>query len=240
MLLRRASFTSFIVAACVAACGGGGDEAFSSYGYSGTLSGGGGGSFSYTVTDASGSASGSATAAGGKSFTLLGYVTKDGGVNLQFQGQSAYNGWITGSQSGSAMSGSWYLSGSNSYSGSASATKSSTSGGGDSCTSLIGYWTEQSTGLNHWNFISTSQAQVIQDSTTTPGAVLTTDLNLTSVSASSITYMITKQAMTGSGGYDYSYTQAQMIAKGLNVGPFSASYTLANCKLTIGGQTYSH
>ncbi len=240
MLQRRTLLLALTAGGLLAACGGGsGDSPFEPSSYSGSLSGTGSGSFDYTVQDAAGNAAGSATVAG-QSFTLAGYVS-NGNVNLQFQGQSQFNGWITGAQTSGGMSGSWYLSGASYYEGSASAsTTASAGGGGGSCTSLIGYWTETTSGLNHWNFISDTQAQVIQASTNYPGGVLTTDLALTAVSSSSITYMITNQKMTGTGAYDYSYDQAAMTSQGLNVGPFSAGYTLANCQLTIGGQTYGH
>jgi hypothetical protein len=231
-----ARITAVVLVWGLVACGGGGGgDSFTPTTYSGTLSGDASGTFTYTVEDKIGNLSGSAQL-GDSLYHLAGY-TSGSGVNLQFQ-DGPGNGWITGTQGNGAMNGSWELADQGSTrSGTASATAH---GSGGSCDSLIGYWTETTAGLNHWQFDSNTSAQVIQDSTNYPGAVLTTWLDLSSVTSTSITYTITRQQLSGSAGYDYDHNQSEMLALGLSVGPFTEAYTLANCTFTIGGQSYRH
>lgn len=207
---------------------------FTAYAYAGNLSGGATGTFSYRVQDSAGNAEGQASILG-KLFFLKGAVTGSG-VMLQFQDVSGYEGSITGTESGSSMTGTWYLRGGSNLAGGfregladASRVGGGSSGGDFGSCGLQGTWTSLDE-YHRWEF-SSSRAVLTTKSSDTPGALQITHIDYED-SGSSITYYITRAKMTGGDGSVY---YDEIVHKG----PHTEAYSISNCELRLGGDTYS-
>ncbi|MEY3902879.1 MAG: hypothetical protein RL189_2185 [Pseudomonadota bacterium] len=233
---------SILLSALLFSCDDDGENSnFTPYSISGTLSpeGAATGQFSITINDKYGNAQGTAQVLD-DSFTLVGSAggsSAAGQINLQFQNGKKYSdGWIYSVEDPNGMSGTFWLADATGkqIKGTVSGTKS-TSGGksggsGTGCSSLVGKWVSAD-GFHSWEFTETT-AIIRTKSSDTAGALQISYLNYTN-NGSSITYFITRAAVTGSGGSDYDNPVNPPK------GPYTENYSLSDCKMSIGGKNYT-
>lgn len=225
-----------LIATMLTACGQDDSNRFTSYTVDGTLTSTyGSGEFNYTVMDDVGNTKGTATMLG-ESYFLHGYVNAQHHVYLQFKLTDDANasrvGLITGHTNPSGMSGTFDLS-TNSrrqVQGTVSGSNRSGNGGDTQCSTLSGLWVSEDT-YHTWE-IATRTIVIKTRSSNIAGATQITYLNYTKQD-STITYYITRAAVTGAGANDYDSPVDPPK------GPYNESFTLNNCKLSIGGKTYS-
>lgn len=107
---------------------------------------------------------------------------------------------------------------------------------------LVGTW--YSSGVDtSWTFVGSSSSASGDGEIRTRGydgvACQITGISYTvDASANTVTYTITRAAMTGAGDYNYD-SDVSGFPPGSNLGPFRESYSLSGSSLTIGAGTYS-
>ncbi|MEN9809112.1 MAG: hypothetical protein RLZZ488_679 [Pseudomonadota bacterium] len=210
---------------------------FTPYSISGTLAPAAAatGQFSITINDKFGNAQGTAQVLD-DTFTLTGSAGGSSAawqVNLQFQNGKKYSdGWIYAVEDPNGMSGTFWLADSTGQQtkGTVTGTKSTSGGGSSGCSSLVGKWLSAD-GFHSWEFTETT-AIIRTKSSDTAGAQQISYLNYTN-NGSSITYFITRAAVTGSGGSDYDNPVNPPK------GPYTENYSLSDCKMSIGGKNYT-